>query len=411
MSHYRREFLFIDEGQDRFHEMVHYWQHAGTTFGTYQMIGHLIINKALNISLRKQIEHKEMDLPLTLDNINELFNDLPEDSRAKKVIDLSQSLFRKESENSLNRLKFIPESPHTFYSGNPDSNTPPYLKATRTMGYEIGALSVMEFHNYVINKSMDQGHVGRAFEETLFKLISQVFGEGLERQIAFICDWALMVPNKHWTQRKIAKEEFHPGWRLLLSLERLNRKNIPLQDFRNYDDLVDVITGTSNWMDRKETLRQYETYIEFVDTAGQNEDDANRNRQSYRLIGHLAKTAYQARLFKSDMLALPHLNEEELYKRLPPLAIRRGNSLFLSIEENLKIGYLAYITNLAHLKQFYNGTDAIQCFYHYLKITGSCRYYKSADLNNQNCFAFPGNSTEKYIDCPFMEFWEAWLQK
>ncbi|MEO1030577.1 MAG: hypothetical protein AAFX55_04195 [Bacteroidota bacterium] len=411
MSHYRREFLFIDEGQNKFHELVHYWQQAGTTFGAYQMIGHLIINKALNIALRKHIKHKGMDLPLTSDNIDGLFKDLPEDSQAKKVFDLSQSLFSKESEDSLNRLTRIPESPHIFYSGNLDSNMSPYLKATGTMGYKIGALSVMEFHNYVISKSMDQGYVGRAFEETLFKLISQVFGKGFERQIAFICDWALMVPNKHWTQRKIAKEEFHPGWRLLLSLERLNRENIRLQDYQNYDDLVDIITGTSNWIGREETLLQYERYIEFTHSTSQNKNDANRNRQSYRLIEHLIKTAYMARQFKSDMFALPHLNEEELYRRLPPLAIRRGNSLFLSIKEDLKSGYLTYITSLAHLKQIYSGRYSIQCFYHYLKITGSCKYFKSADLNDENCFAFPGNSTEKYIDCPFIEFWETWLLK
>jgi hypothetical protein len=46
-SQYLRHVLIVQEGRSAFHEKVHYWQHIGTTFGAFQLVGFLIAAKAM----------------------------------------------------------------------------------------------------------------------------------------------------------------------------------------------------------------------------------------------------------------------------------------------------------------------------------------------------------------------------
>ena len=81
---YLPRFFIIEEGQRAFHERVHYWQHVGSTFGAFQILGFQITSKAMRITIRDLSTLGLMVVPLrgyTLERLIEKTN-----SRAGRMV-------------------------------------------------------------------------------------------------------------------------------------------------------------------------------------------------------------------------------------------------------------------------------------------------------------------------------------
>ncbi|MBE9505399.1 MAG: hypothetical protein IMY84_01170, partial [Chloroflexi bacterium] len=74
---YLRRALLLERGGDEFHEHVHYWQHVGTTFGAFQLLGLLITLKSMRIALRVLTDRGLLQLPLNEDMLDRVED--PED--------------------------------------------------------------------------------------------------------------------------------------------------------------------------------------------------------------------------------------------------------------------------------------------------------------------------------------------
>jgi hypothetical protein len=400
--------LIIEEGRFAFHERIHYWQHVGTTFGAFQLLGFLITAKAMRTAIRSLIAAKIMEVPIqeaTLEKLRE---------KTKKI----------EIENVRSYLKllnhFEPSIPLTllplkdpdcgtrFFGGWHD--TQPLMKLSDSLGAPFTTGLVKEIHASAVEtlRGGTKGALGPT-ETILWKRAHTFLGDQTANHLALLCDWALMSPNPNLINQQ--RGEINPGSRFLMGLEELaktdTRKRKTLLDPRA---LANWLSAALSWTDFDTAMKHYESFIRLALQGEQNMEDARRNRRAYGAFARMLEKARDIRLTHPDAFALPHLYEASLEKALPPIAVKRGNKLEMASLDNRrdqedKDWYVPYLISASLALQAFGYKEKrrnkIECVYHHLEIEEDCPHLKNAK-QRETCYTYPGLAEETNIQCGFL---------
>ena len=395
-SRYLRHVLIVEEGQSDFHEKVHYWQHIGTTFGAFQLIGFLIAAKAMGIAYRKLVQTKKIKLPLTHNSLKLL--------KSKQDLDILRralsyrSLLERYEVQSIDHPQEIYTSSNQLYAGNPPEKSMILVKPG--LGYHVGSVVITELHNFVLARLRNEKTHSGPIEKILWDRIQAFLGGGCEEIIARLCDWALMAPNPNLIEQ--APGEVHPGWRLLLAIEILKSYKKDLQVLNDSYEISEFLARKLRWHGPEIVMNHYESFLDLCKKGSTNQKDAKRNREAYNAFGELMATSRDIRQKYKDAFALPHVYENVIEKRLPPLIrVKEGKLIYAS--DDTQGWYLSYIGTVSFLLQAF-GNNSIRCAYRHFEIEDNCRYLKATKEDSKFCYFYPWPGNHDFIQCPFVDF-------
>jgi hypothetical protein len=321
---YLPRFFVIEEGKSAFHERLHYWQHLGSTFGAFQVIGFHITAKAMRITIRDLIASGRMEVPIKEHTLESLYGRI-KGGENQPVLNFLRLLkcFEFAGLTKPIQLKFLNNSAR-FYGGSHERQ--PLFKINNDIGMPFAANHVKEIHATAISKLCCKEESLGIFETEIWNRAEEFFGKNTSKLIALLCDWALMSPNPNLIDHKPG--EIHPGSRFLKGLDVLaNADSETLKEIQGLNDLSSYISKTLGWGGINTSLKHYESFIRLANKGANNKKDADRNREIYKAIAGILETARDVRLKYPEAFALPHLYESILKEKVPPIALKKGRKL------------------------------------------------------------------------------------
>jgi hypothetical protein len=394
-SMYRRQFLVLYPGDDEFHELVHFWGHVGTTFGAFQLIGLHIDLKAIRAVLYKMVRaFGSVRLPLVSEDADLIDEELMRE-RAQKALRRGPLPLRYERPFQLAPLPIREQTGRLVAEGEQGV---PLLPVSPRYGIPLGAIAVGELHNLALRLIRnDRPLKVSSPEKEVLEYAHELCGDDAPRQLAIICDWALMSPNPN-----IVKGEVDPGRRLLLALDEIDiaarkKKHWPT----DYVGLSNWISEQLGYQSLDEVMGHYPSFINLAHEMSQVTTDAKRNRLFYSLIESLLREAQAIRRESPDAFAFPHEHEAELRKRLPPAAtIRDGR---LKFRDRNTADLLRDYMNTAVLAIQALEDGPIICRYRFLGCQTNCKPLQDDGGDESRCLEVPSRLSCR--DCIFSRVW------
>jgi len=406
-SQYLPEMFIIEEGRDSFHEYVHYWQHVGTTFGAFQIIGFHITAKAMRIVIRELISTNMMEVPVRETTLERLLKQTTR-KEVRNIFSYIRMLKRFESIPNRQIVPLNNSSEKVFLGGW--HNKMPIFKLTDSLGSPITASQVKEIHNFAIGQLRGKPEKLGAYEKSLWMQAESYLGKETSRFMALLCDFALMVPNPNLISKK--KGEIHPGFRLLKGLEVLtNANNRKRKELREYKALFSWLTNSLGWEGYDTVMSHYDSFIDLAKHGSENKRDAVRNRRTYLAIATMLKAARKLRKKTPDVIAFPHNHQSELLNVLPPVAIKQARHLLrtpeaFSVRGEASDWYFSYLNSVSLSRQIFgfkdNNKHKIECVYRHLRIEDNCTYLRKAEPHDE-CFSYPAPPNRRWIECGFLK--------
>ena len=392
---YLADFFIAEEGDASFHEYVHFIQYAGTTFGAFRMIAFQITVKAMRIGLRKLIEAHRLKLPIGVDILDGLDSDEVRET-TQRAIQYRLLIERYELSN-WNILQATRMSNASFYNGSPPD--PPVLLISPRTGYVIGHLAISEFHNLLVDRMKGREALAGPTEKWMWTKTVNLLGDGIERQLAWLCDWSLMPPNPNAVTT--APGECHPGWRFVKGIELLESKHgQKILTKSSYEAFTISMANYLGWHPPETIMSHYVLLINLAKDLSNNLSDAKRNRQIYSGIFKILSTAYSIRDDRPEAFALPHKYFTVLTQKLT-LPLKKKDKHLIGLSGVDKQWLRTYIANVSLVRQaFFEKT--IQCVYRDLHITDDCAHIHKEISEGRKCYTFPGPKSDT-IQCGFLK--------
>jgi hypothetical protein len=405
---YLPRFFIIEEGSRGFHERLHYWQHLGSTFGAFQIIGFHITAKAMRITIRDLLASARMEVPIKEHILESLYGRI-KDVRDQTVWNFFRLLkcFEFAGLTKPIHLKVLDDNAQ-FYGGWHERQ--PLFKIKKHIGVPFAANHLKEIHATAISKLCCEEESLGIVEAEIWNRAEEIFREDTPKWIALLYDWALMCPNPNTIDNKPG--EIHPGSRFLKGLDVLaNADSETLKAMQGLSDLSFYISNILGWRNIDTSLKHYESFIHLAKKGANNKKDADRNRKIYSAIVGILETAQDVRLKYPEAFALPHLYESTLKEKLPPIALKKGRKLKIFSTKYTPIGegsdwYVPYLANVSLVLQAFGykeqNQDKIACVYRHLGIEENCSFLRTASKDSV-CYTYPCFDESPKIRCGFFE--------
>lgn len=405
---YLPRFFIIEEGKSAFHERLHYWQHLGSTFGAFQIIGFHITAKAMRITIRDPIASGRMEVPIQEHTLDRLY-ERTKSGKNQTVWNFLRLLKHFEFAGLTKpiQLKAL-ENDAQFYGGWNERQ--PLLKIKKNIGIPFAANHVKEIHATAISKLCYKEESLDIVETEVWNRAEEIYGEDTPKWIALLCDWALMSPNPNIIDHKPG--EIHPGSRFLKGLDVLaNTDSETLKAMQGLNDLSSYISNNLGWRNIDTSLKHYESFIRLANEGANNKKDADRNRKIYKAIAGILETARDVRHKYPEAFALPHLYESILKEKLPPIALKKGRKLKIFSTKHISKGegsdwYVPYLANVSLVLQAFGykeqNQNRIACVYRHLGIEENCSFLRTASKDTV-CYTYPCFDEKPKIRCGFFE--------
>jgi len=205
---YLPRFFIIEEGKRAFHERLHYWQHVGSTFGAFQIIGFHITAKAMRITIRDLIASGLMEVPVQEHTLERLYG-RTKVGKKHPVLNFLRLLKRFEFAELTKPIHIKDLDYYARFHGGWHERQP-LLKIKKDIGIPFAANHVKEIHASAISKLRCEEESLDIVETELWNRAEECFGEETSNWFALLCDWALMSPNPSDMTTKMVKAPFKP---------------------------------------------------------------------------------------------------------------------------------------------------------------------------------------------------------
>ena len=376
---YLRRVLLLERGGQGFHERVHYWQHVGTTFGAFQLLGSLITFTAMRIALGVLTDRGLLQLPVseaTLDRVD----DPEEQSLVARALEWSAMMLRYEVDDLESPREFATSTSRWYCKS---ATRAPVLRAGEGVGYAVGAVAVSEFHVSVLEKIRGRNVTHGQVERAMGAVAERLLGAGHERVLAFLCDWALMMPNPNLIVARPG--EAYPGWRFVKGLEKLSesRPGSRTGDV-SYSEFTRWLANSLEWQPPETVIEHYASFVGLAERHSRHDGDAWRNRAASETFAGLLTQARAVRLACPEAFALPHVHERLLLEQLPvvPEKLFEDTSRDRSAEWPW---HNAYMGSASLVLQVFGGEESIVCAYRHLGIADKCGVVSEHDGDTSKC--------------------------